>query len=862
MSKQYIFLFFCIFLAFSCNKNKKVAIIPNVQIKLNDNWTFRKAGTNEWMPAQVPGNVISDLLNNEKIDDPFFQNNEKALEWIEKETWEYRTSFDAPLDVQKNDMVSLHFAGLDTYADVFLNEQLVLKADNMFRSWDVPCNGRLKERGNTLRVIFHPVVDEGMKKLRKLPYSLPAANENAPVGERTSIYTRKAAFQYGWDMAPRLLTCGIWRAVTLNAWSNAKISDIYLYPQNISKELADYLTFVEIQTTKEGDYELTLNIDNETVKAPVKVHLKLGKNIEKFNFQITNPNLWWCNGMGTHYLYTLQAELSKDNNLIADKTEKFGVRKLELVQEPDPTGRSFFFRLNGVPIFMKGANYIPPDVLTTRVSGERYSELISSVAESNMNMLRIWGGGIYENDSLYNECDRNGILVWQDFMFTSGLQPGDSTHLDNIRKEIAENIKRLRNHPCMALWCGNSKNLAFWGKMGWRNLFSKTIADQIWNNYQRIFYDIIPSAINTYSPHIPYWASSPSAYGDMPSDTTSGDWNDWSVWYGTEPFSAYTNRQSGRFVSEYGMQSFPYLRTLKSFAGDETLNPRSPIVEARQRSRMPWISSRTNGNQMIINYIQMYYNMPADFESFVYLSQVMQADALKTAIEAHRLQRPHCMGSLYWHLNDCWPTISWSTIDYFGNWKPAQYSVKRAFANISVIPRLEGDKVKVYIASDSLATVDATLKLQVIDFNGRELWSSSKPTVIKPNTSELLWSGNLGRICPEDQKIRAFLVASILTTQKTISDNLLYFIEPQYLDLPLVNIKYTITGQVNRFEMDISSSNLAKNVVLVTRLNDAHFSDNNFDLLPGQPRHVTIAYPGTKAELQNEIQLFTLVNSY
>lgn len=855
-----LFLFVSLLLVVTASCKKK-PYYQSVEISLNESWSFRKAGFGNWMPASVPGNVISDLLKNDKIEDPFFRDNEKKLQWIEKEDWEYRMQFDVPKDVLASDEIALRFAGLDTYADIYLNNQMVLKTDNMFRSWNLPCKGKLKERNNELRIYFHSPVKTGVQKLKQLPYSLPAPGEQAAEDEKTSAITRKAQFQFGCDFGPRLISCGIWRPVTLCAWSKAHISDIYLEPKDVTPQLADYNANINIKAFKPGIYDISFYVDDQLIDKPEKVYLKKGDNSEAFNFQITKPNLWWCNGMGSHYMYTLKVKLSQQGQEITEVVQKFGVRKLELVQNPDDVGHSFYFRLNGVPVYMKGATYVPMDVIDLQPGSERYKKLIDNAVGANMNMLRVWGGGIYESDTLYDLCDNNGILVWQDFMFANTWQPNDSLYFENVRQEAIENVKRLRNHPCMALWCGNNEELIAWKRWGWKNQFTKDVANKLWEGYNNLFSSILPEIIHEYNPAISYKNSTPSNFENELSDKKSGDEHDWRVWSEVAPITAYYDRPA-RFVSSFGMQSFPCMKTFHAFAADSDLDVSSAMVGFRQRCNLPWISPGMNGNMMIMNYVQMYYNEPSDFESFVYVSQVMQAEALKTAIEAQRINRPQCMGSIYWHLNDCWPGISWSTIDYYGRWKPAHYSIKHAYNNVLVVPRFNNGNITIYAVNDSVKSLDCQLLLKVVDFNGKQTWNYQDSVSLNPDTCQVLWKGSKDKFFPGFLNIRSCLVAKLVAGERAVAENILYFTDPKYLDLPMPDITWDVKEVDGRFEMVISTDKLAKNVVLDTYEKESRFSENNFDLLPGQKMTLWVTYPGTREDLLNDLKINTLVNSF
>jgi len=855
------FFLIIVFIAFATSSCRKYPAFESAEIFLNENWTFRQAGETKWLAAKVPGDIFSDLRNNDRIEDPFYRDNEKKLQWVEKEDWEYRTTFDVPQDILKNDQVFLHFDGLDTYADVYLNNKLVLQTDNMFRYWDLPCKKQLKERNNTLRIYFHSALVRGVQKLKKLNYTLPASEEQASENEKTSMLTRKAQYQYGNEWSPRFVGCGIWRPVSIRGWSVAQVSDAVLQLRNLTKDVADYNASLNIESTKEGSYNLSFFVDDKQIGEPFKLWLKKGFNNETFNFQISKPSIWWCNGMGNHYLYSLKAQLSQGDKLITEITQKFGVRKIELVQDSDSYGRSFFFKLNGIPVFMKGANYIPQNVFPGHVSGAAYERLIKDAVAANMNMIRICGAGIYENDTLYELCDKNGILVWQDFMFYRSMQPGDTEFTVNVKQEAIQNIKKLRNHPCLALWCGNHEILTDWNKRNLKSQYPKDISLKIWNDYEKLFYDVLPATVKKYDPMTAYWTSSPSSFENKLPDKKSGDEHEWRVWKEAVPFSAFSEKP-GRFVSAYGMQSFPSLKTLLTFANDTDLEVHSTLMDFRQRSNMPWINPTFNGNQMVLNYIQMYYNDPSDFESLVYLSQVMQSEALKTAIEAHRINRPKCMGSLYWQLNDCWPTMSWSTIDYFGRWKPSHYTVGKSFANILVVPQHSSGWLRVFAVNDSLVSLEAELQLKIIDFEGKKIWSETDTITIMPDTAQLLWKGREDHIYPGTLSSKTFFLAQLVSKNKIISENLLYFIDPKYLDLPVPDISYKINGKIDHYELVLITDKFAKNVVLDTFEKDAHFSDNNFDLLPGRELRLTVTYPGTREELLNDLKIYSLVNSF
>jgi len=463
-------------------------------MELSGNWKFRQAGQYEWMQAIVPGTVHTDLYNNRKIEDPYFRLNEHTVQWIDKTDWEYRTVFQVGSTLLEHDRIVLDFKGLDTYAEVSLNEKPVLKADNMFREWVVDVKPFLKEGSNELTILFRSPILEGLKKYDAHPYVIPVSgNDLADIGQveggkMVSVYTRKAGYHFGWDWGPRLVTSGIWRPVYLLAWDEAAIKDVQYALKSLTKEKASYTALFEIEGTKEQAAELV--VENEgKILAKRKIQLSAGIHTYPVEFDISKPILWWTNGLGEPHLYTLRARLTADGRHTSIDT-RIGVRTLELVRDKDEKGTSFYFRLNGVPVFMKGANYIPNDVFLPQVTDEKYRNVIHTARISNMNMLRVWGGGIYENDIFYNLCDEAGILVWQDFMFACAMFPGDQGFLENVKQEAADNVKRLRNHPCLALWCGNNEILSAWYGWGWKKTEegkNPENAARIWQSYVRYF---------------------------------------------------------------------------------------------------------------------------------------------------------------------------------------------------------------------------------------------------------------------------------------------------------------------------------------------------------------------------------------
>ncbi|MEE4176389.1 MAG: hypothetical protein V2I46_02650 [Bacteroides sp.] len=584
----------------SCSQPEKGTML------LTENWQFRQAGDDTWLEARVPGTIHDDLLNHNLIPNPFIGYNEDQVQWVEKEDWEYLTHFRVPGSLLDEDVIVLEFEGLDTYADVYLNGEMILEADNMFLGWEVNVKGHLKSGENELRIYFHSPVKRGLEKQKQLDYLLPADNEQAPPEERTVVFTRKAPFHYGWDWGPRLVTSGIWRPVSLKAWSHGRITEPYLYTENLEENLATLKMKMVLELSQGGDYTLITRMDRQEVARLPLPGMREGAFPVDQTIPVTNPKLWWSNGKGEPYLYPVEFILEKDGKTVDTFQLDFGIRTLRLVQEPDEVGHSFYFELNGVPVFMKGANVIPSETLTPRLTRESYEHLIGDAVAAHMNMVRVWGGAVYPDNEFYQVCDENGILVWQDFMFACALQPGDEAHLENIRKEAEYNVKRLRNHASLALWCGNNENLHGWHHWGWNEAYSPEMTDFLWRTYEKIFYEILAEAVWKYDPKTHYHSSSPSSVGNTLADRRSGDEHDWTVYFQQALFSNY-EKNVPRFVSEYGIQSFPALETIRYFAGDDSLYLDAPILDHRQRSRMEWKEPGFSGNQMMEWYAEQYF---------------------------------------------------------------------------------------------------------------------------------------------------------------------------------------------------------------------------------------------------------------
>lgn len=819
-------------------------------LELNKNWTFSSPDTLDWMPAEVPGTVHTDLMADNIIEDPFYRTNERNQQWIDKKDWIYKTSFEMSPSQLNYQQLELVFEGLDTYAEVYLNETLILEADNFFRSWRVPVSSILQKGSNELRIEFKSPTMTGLLGLEDWSYPLPASNDQSENGEmgdkKVSIFTRKPGYHYGWDWGPRLVTSGIWAPIRLAAWNDQVIRDVYYQQQNITSEKAELEVQVTIESHTAGSVDLALNFGTE-IALRQKAELSEGLTTINIPVVIENPQLWWTHDLGEPYLYQSTIQIIQQGQVIQEQTDEIGLRKIELIQEPDAAGKSFYFKLNEVPIFAKGANYIPQDIFIPRVSDQQYQSLIQSAKLANMNMLRVWGGGFYEKDIFYELCDQEGILVWQDFMFACSMYPGNADFLDNVQKEAEEQVIRLRNHPSMALWCGNNEIDIAWaqynpnGGWGWKQRYNEQQKAEIWQAYDTIFHHILAAAVDKYAPQTDYWPSSPQAGPQQHAgnDTPSGDIHYWGVWHGLHPFEDF-QQYIGRFMSEYGFQSFPEFSTVKRFTIPADWDIESEVMAAHQRSGI--------GNLRIKQYMEQYYQLPQNFEDLLYVGQVLQAEGMRMGFEAHRRAMPYCMGSLYWQINDCWPVASWSSMDYYQNWKALHYAAQKAFAPVLVSPYLREDSVFVSLVSDKTNPIPGTLQLELIDFNGQPLWQQKMSTTAQALHALVPFKEKIEAILPEGSRNSSVLKVSFLDeTGEILSANSLYFTKTKDLVLPKAMVEYLLTQKPDHWSIELRTDQLARNIYLQFEEVPGRFSENYFDLYPGEVKTVAF-YPEQKTK--------------
>ena len=802
-------------------------------------WQFRYGG--QWCAATVPGNIHDDLLANELIPDPFYSDNEKLVQWVSDSVWEYRVLFDGSCGSEgpfpHNELV---FEGLDTYAEVFLNgERLTASTgdtmtNNMFRTWRFPLPDKLKETGNELIVRFLPTEPFDSVAASKLPYKLPD----------NRVFTRKAQYESGWDWGPKLNTCGIWKNVYIESWNVLKVNDFYVKDTEPSYD-STRPWIAEVEVEIEADQKVTTTVwlditDKDGYSQEIRQKAKLHKGLNKVVIPVTieNPKLWWPNGAGEPHLYYFTLKGSRVDN---PQVQAHGLRTVELVQKKDSIGESFQFIVNGKPLFMRGADWIPassyPGVMARDEGDDRYAELIKQAKDANMNMLRVWGGGIYEHDAFYNYCDQMGILVWQDFMFACNIYPGDKAFMDNVKIEAEEQVKRLRHHACIATWCGNNEvhnGLEDWG---WQDALGYTDQQyaEMYGDYEQLFEKLLPKVCLDNSYKANYVHSSPTYGWGHPECTTHGCSHYWGVWWGELPFEVWWEK-TGRFMTEYGFQSYPEMPLWKDYIPENELKLASPSMQNHQK--------HGRGVQIIEKAMQDLYGfIPQNLSDFVYYSQLVQQDGIAQAIEVHRIQHDRCSGTLFWQLNDCWPVASWSCIDVAGNPKALYYKLPQLYANVSIAShRISQDTIELYLINDSFEPVSGQFAWNICTMNGTLIHSAMTLVSVHPNSSVkaavvVLPTGvkNAGDV---------FVKAEYAPENGEKIDYLTYFVKPKALNLSKQPLQVKTEYGDHSAEIHLSSKVLKRGVFIEeTHGCKVEYSNNFFDLKPNEEVVVKVEYP-------------------
>lgn len=815
-------------------------------------WQFRNVKDRRWLPASVPGCVHTDLLRAGKINDPFFSENELTLQWIEERDWHYRADFKLPDHFWKEQYIELVAEGLDTVATVSINGKPISRTDNMYHSHRWNIKDLLKITSNRIDIVFQ----SPMRYIRNTRTRFSSPFEcNDPVGHSARI--RKQPSSFGWDWGPRLVTSGIWKPLKIEAWSINRFDGVRIH-QTHSECGVELHILSRLAQKRHSKITGTVSLEGRT----------LGE-IKNGRFVIKHPKLWWPNGYGDQILYDIHLKLFEGGERLDSKELRIGLRDIRLEMTPSrgklDAGR-FAFKVNGRRIFCKGANWIPSDAFLANLGRSHYENLLRSAKKANMNMLRVWGGGIYEHDDFYHLCDELGLLIWQDAMFACSLYPADREFLKSVQREITQQAERLQPHACMAAWCGNNEIPMIFG----RELANSA---KLRKNYAALFVKTIPQAIREVDPDIQYLHSSPVRKIPGIGETVmpNCDDHDWSVWHSRAPIS-YFETTNHRFVSEFGMQSYPSPELAREFCSEKQINIFSSDFENHQKNAA--------GNQIVFDYISRSYRFPRDYTAISYLSQINQAECIQRAVQHYRRLMPRCSGTLFWQLNDCWPAASWSSLEFKGRWKALHYAARRFYAPAMVSFRHLGAEttgignykkntlgpVELWVVYDGIVKKKALLEWSLRDFDGNIFYQNKKSLELKVDSTSLVASVDFskelerhGRRNCHAWAILKDLDGTILSSESTL------FTAPRFLDLQKKTICCEIRKSGDSHQLCLRSTTFHHRVSIKAPAN-VEICDNYFDLPANETIRVEFKRAEKKSErksiLPKEFTTYSLIDTY
>ncbi len=817
---------------------------------LNGAWQFRQCGTSEWWPATVPGGVHTDLLALAKIPDPFVADHEVKVMWVAENDWEYRCAFTADANVLSEEHITLVCDGLDTIADVYLNGTYLGHAQNMFRRWEWNVKELLRDGENELQIVFGSPVRFISAKQAQL--SLQGGGD-IPGGP----HLRKAPCHWGWDWGPKLPPIGVWKDIRLEGYS-VRFEDVHVR-QTLGLDGAIISANIQAEVRGQAEVKASISVTSPSGERFESEELLLpfladgGLYYADLSIEIPDPQLWWPHGYGEQPLYEVDVTLNSDETILERRSYNIGLRTIELCQDPDQWGREFTFYVNGVRLFAKGADWIPTDSLPTRITKPMLEGILKSAVDANMNMLRVWGGGYYPEDMFYDICDRYGILIWQDFMFACGIYPADADFFENVRVEAVENVRRLRHHAALALWCGNNEMEQGWCDWGW-NKPTDPLNQRLKDGYDRMFHHMLPELLETEDLDHSYWPSSASANRPFEgaNDQVQGDCHYWDVWHGRKPFTAYRT-QYPRFMSEFGFQALPPLKTIATYAEPIDWNMTSYVMEHHQRSN--------SGNGLMIAQMTDTFRMPKDFPALVYLSLVLQAEGIRYGVEHWRRNRDRVSGTLIWQLNDCWPVASWASLDYFGRWKALHYAAKRFYAPLLLSVAEQGKTMDVHVTSDLVQPVDVLIRWRLETLDGKRLSSGEHNLRAMALADTRVGVYDLSPFVSFMNQRKVVFVAEMWQADQLLAQTITPFVSNKHLELRKPGLKVQAHVEGQSLFMDVSARHLARFVELAIDGTDAVFSDNYFDIPAGTTVTVSTPLPQNWTE-ESVVQARSLYDSF
>ena len=816
-------------------------------------WTFRDCSTSDWFPAQVPGCVHRDLHRNKQIPDPFWGTNELDLQWIEHRDWEYRTEFKVSAKLGREEEIELVADGLDTLATVYLNGKKIARTDNMFTPHRWAVKRKLWAGVNELRIRFSSTKDymdhtHAERTFREI---------NDPVGNCNRI--RKEQCQFGWDWGPRFVTAGIWQGIRLEGWSANRLEDVVIRQRHHQSGRVNIDLTPELTRATEGvKCEWVLSLKGK------EVGRGRGKTI-----RVDDPELWWPAGQGAQPLYDLSVAVrDADGRLIGTNKKRLGLRTIALDQSKDEWGRAFRFVVNGRPIFAKGANWIPAHSFVAGLKRSDYERDLISAVEANMNMVRVWGGGIYETEDFYDICDELGLMVWQDFMFACCQYPGAQEFFDVVRPEAVAQVKRLRHRASLSLWCGNNE---IW-EINKAELGENPDPAQR-REYEQLFHEVLPEAVAENDPVTAYWPSSPWREGgdtSFEAGEKTGDTHFWDVWHARKPVKDY-EKWSFRFVSEFGMQSYSSPATNATFCPPDDTNVFGPVMENHQKNAA--------GNQIILDYVSRLYRYPKSQDDLIYLSQLNQAYCMQVGVEHYRRLAPRCMGALYWQLNDTWPVASWSSIEFTGRWRALHYAAKRFYAPALVSGKVRGeehqgignyrhstvDAVEAWTVYDAPESAQGKLQWSIMHVDGRTLERGSKMIPLRTGESRCQRVVKLNATLKRFSRDEIYVQLALTIGRKRVSEETVFAAPPRFVQLPRGKTKAAVKMRGDDVaEITFTSSALQHRFAFDLAALDFRSDDNFFELYPKQAKTVMVrlAKPQSTAKLQRALSWRSLVDTY
>ena len=782
---------------------------------LNGTWQLSAGHRSlESVDMQIPGTVLSGLLAAGKIKDPFYRTNEDATRALFWKDYVFTRTFDVDEELLAQQHIVLVCEGLDTLAEISINGTFLAKTDNMHRTWKFQAKKLLHPGKNEIQIVFRSV----LRFIEDYPYEAHKKINYIPCGSmKGNQLLRKAHSMFGWDWGPQTIDAGIFRDIYLQGYSHARIEDIRIHQQHAKN--VSVQTSITLSESVPGQ-KLCVELSEDGADKPLQTKLckTNADGVAAVDFVIENPKLWWPNDYGDQPLYIVRTTLlDEDGTSLESITRRIGLRTLTISQEKDEWGNEFAFCVNGVKIFTRGGNYIPDDCLYTRITEKKLDYILESCRRAHFNCVRVWGGGYYPSDAFYDLCDEKGLIVWQDLMYACNVYDVTDAFAENCRQETYDNVRRLRHHASLGLWCGNNEIESAWDH--WGDFQKET--PYLRADYIRLFEEVLPKAVQEADGETFYWHSSPSSGGcfDNPDDANRGDTHYWDVWHGQKPFTDY-RKYFFRFCSEFGFQSFPCAKTVNSFTLEDDRNIFSRVMESHQKN------DAANGKMLY--YLSENLRYPKDLTHLLYASQVLQGMAIKYGVDHWRRNRGRCMGTLYWQINDDWPAPSWSSIDYFGRWKALHYMAQKFYAPHAVSMTLEDHRCHVYFSNESFETTEYSLTLSIRDLSGNVLETyetkGNSPAFSAIETAVV-------DICSwEDQKDDVFLEAVIHTKDQKVLKDVETLVPYKYLNLknPVISTEAEETNDA--FILHISSDCFAPFVALDFDDEDVIFSDNFFHL--------------------------------